>query len=311
MENYEIVIDSTCDLDLELRKKFNIYNEIVNGIVYIGDKEITADLEWNNFSSDEFYKIVKNNVGLVKTSFATYKEFVRVVEPILKDNKDVILFTISSGISGSYNGYSNYAEILLEDYPDRKIKVIDSLKYSSASGLLAIKCSEYKNEGMSFDDNVKKINEVKFSLHEMGIMDDLRFLAKNGRIAASKAFFGSLVGVQPVADFTRDGKNQPLGTIAGNKKADAFCIKYLLKTVKNIENQTIIIAESQRRQRAEIFKEQLLKVANPKEVIIVEIGMSCGPNIGPGMCTYFYFGDEISNNHEKENELFLKIKEEL
>ena len=311
MNNYEIVIDSSCDLTLELRKRFFIYEDYIRCIVYLPGGEIKADLDWNNIPSSDFYKIVKSKVGQVKTAFATYEEFVRVIEPILKNKQDVMIFTISSGLSGSSNAYNNYKEMLLEDYPDRKIEVIDTLKYSCAGGLLAIECAKNRNDGMTIEENTKWVNEKRFCLREMGILDDLRFLAKNGRIAASKAFFGTLVGVQPLADFTVDGKTMPLGTVKGAKKADKFSIEYLMKTAVDIEDQIVFIAHSEREERAKIFKEQLLKVAKPKDVIIANVGQCCGPNIGPGICTYFYFGSKISENHEIENKLFKEICETL
>ena len=308
MSNYEIVIDSTCDLNAELRKKYGIYEEYLHTILYMPGKEEKVDLEWKNYSPDEFFKIAKAKVGQVKTAFAPLDEFIRVVEPILKDGKDAMVFVISSKISGTYNGYKSHAKILLEDYPGRKIEIIDTLKYSTAGGLLAIYAAKNKAKGMEFDANVKWCNEARYFIHESGPMDDLRFLAKNGRIAAGKAFFGQLAGVQPVADFTRDGMSKPLGTVKGEKAANDIALKYLLKTARDVDGQVIIIAHSCRKQRAEAFKEQLLKVASPKEVIITHVGQSCGANIGPGLTAYFFMGEELSKDGAKELAIFNELK---
>ena len=307
--SYEIVLESTCDLNAEHRAKFGIYPEVIRGFVYVpGKEEFFADPEFKNYSKEEFFKIVKSKAGKVHTAFAPYQEFVRVVEPILKEGKDVIIFTISTGISGTYNGFLNWASVLLEDYPNRKIEIIDTLKYSSASGLLAIYAVENRNKGMSFEDNVKWCNENRFRLHEAGPMDDLSFLAKNGRISAGKAFFGGLAGVQPFADFTRDGKNAPLGTLKGDAKTNEVSLQYVLKLAKNIEDQVIVIAHSMREKRAEIFKDQLLKVAKPKDVIITHVGESCGPNMGPGLCAYFFMGEPITEGREEELKTFTQLK---
>lgn len=307
--SYEIVIESTCDLNAELREKFHIYPDVIRGFVYIpGKEEFFADTEFKNYSKEEFFKIVKSKAGKVHTAFAPFQEFSRVVEPILEAGKDAIIFAISTGISGTYNGFLNWASLLLEDYPERKIAIIDTLKYSSASGLLAIYGAENKEKGMSFKDNVKWLNEHRYCLHEAGPMDDLSFLAKNGRISAGKAFFGGLVGVQPFGDFTRDGKNAPLGTIKGDAKTNEVALQYLLKMAKNIEDQVIVIDHSMREKRAELFKEQLLKVAKPREVIITHVGQSCGPNMGPGLCAYFFMGDPIQENREEELKVFSELK---
>ena len=307
--SYELVIESACDLNAELRSKFKIYPEIIRGLVYVpGKDEFFSDIEFQNYSKDVFFKMVKSNAGKVHTAFATYEEFCRVVEPILKDEKDAIVFTISTGISGTYNGFLNWASVLLEDYPNRKIEIIDTLKYSTACALLAIYASRNRDAGMSFEDNVKWCKEKRYCIHEAGPMDDLSFLAKNGRLSAGKAFFGGLAGVQPFADFTRDGKNAPLGTLKGDAKTNEVSLKYMLKLAKNIEDQVIVITHSVREKRAEQFKEQLLKVAKPKEVIMTHVGQSCGPNIGPGLCVYFFMGDPITEGREQELETFAELK---
>ena len=307
--SYEIVLDSTCDLGKDIRKEYGIYEDFLHACLEMpGNKEARADLEWENYSIEEYFKIVKSKPGQVKTAFATLDEFERVVTPILKAGKDVMIFVISSGISGTVNGYRSHANIVLDDFPDRKIEVIDTLKYSAASGLLAIEAAKNKAKGMSFEDNVKWCNEARYNLHEIGPMDDLRFLAKNGRIAAGKAFFGQLAGVQPVADFTRDGMSKPLGTVKGADAANKISLKYLLKVAKDLENQTIIIAHSCRKERAELFKKQLLDVAKPKEVVITSVGQSCGANIGPGLCVYFFFGEPLSEDGVKEAKLFTELK---
>ena len=307
--SYEIVVESTCDLNREHRAKFNIHPDVIRGFVYIpGKEEFFSDVEFENYSKEEFFKIVKAKAGKVHTAFAPFQEFSRVVEPILQTGKDAIVFAISTGISGTYNGYLNWASLLLEDYPDRKIAVIDTLKYSSASGLLAIYAAENRDKGMSFEDNVKWLNENRYCLHEAGPMDDLSFLAKNGRLSAGKAFFGGLVGVQPFGDFTRDGKNAPLGTIKGDAKTNEVALQYLLKTAKNIEDQIIVIDHSMREKRALLFKEQLLKVAKPRDVIITHVGESCGPNMGPGLCAYFYMGNPITESREEELKIFTELK---
>ncbi len=311
MNNYQIVVDSTSDLNKELAKKYHIYDDIIRGVIYFPDgSERLSDIEWKDISSDKFYTLLKKNVGAVKTSFATFSEFSRVIKPILDKGEDVIIIAISSGISGTANAYRNYASMILDDYPLRKIEIIDSLKYSGGIALLAIYASLNRDNGMSFDDNVKWLNENKLSLHESGIMDDLSFLAKNGRVSASKAFFGSLIGMQPVADLTLDGKNVPLGTIKGEKNANEFSIRYLKELIVDSSKQYIVISHSQRDKRAKEFL-SMLKDIPCLEIITLEVGMSVGVNMGPGLCTYFFIGTPISEGREKEISLFNEIKESL
>ncbi len=312
MKNYEIVIDSTCDLNASLREKFGIYHDYIRSVLYLPSGEETlVNLEVKESELEKFYIAIKKNVGAYKTAFATFLEFSRVVRPLLEKKIDVMVITISSGISGAVNAYRNYAEALKEEFPKANIEVVDTLKYSGGSGLLAVYASLNKRKGMSLEDNLSLINSYALKLHEMGVMDDLSFLAKNGRISASKAFFGSLAGMVPVADMTLDGKNEPLGVIKGAKNADKFSLEYLKEMIINSEEQIIFIVHSSRKERALKFKEALLKEVKVKDVYIIEVGESCAPNIGAGLCTYFFLGSELTKGREKEKALFTKIKESL
>lgn len=312
MDNYEIVIDSTCDLSLELRRKFYVYDDYIHAIIYLpGNDDYKSDLAWETYTPEKYFSLVKKNAGKIKSAFATYEEFSRVVEPILKDGKDAIVVVISSGISGTYNGYSNFAEMLLDDYPERKIVIMDSLRYGGAAGLLAIYGGLNKYNGMSFEENVKWLNDNKNRIHQIGPMDDLSFLAKNGRISATKAFFGSLAGVQPMADFTFDGKSAPLGTIKGSSNANKIALSYLKKTIVNPKDQIVIVSHSDRKERATIFEEQLKSENLVKEIYTLSVGQSCGPTIGPGLCAYYYLGNELTEERPEETKVFNELKEGL
>lgn len=311
MNKYEIVVESSADLNSALREKYGLYSDYIHNIIYLPDREKLADLDFSDIGEKEWFALIKKNGGKVKTSFATLEEFKRVIEPILKDGKDVIVPALSTGISGTVNGYRNWADVLLEDYPERKIEIIDSLRYGAGLGLLSILMGINKQEGMSFEDNIKYANIVKYTIHEAGPMDDLMFLSKSGRIKAAKAFFGSLASVQPIADFTFDGRSEPLGTVAKDKAVNKVSLEYMLKTATDLKNQIVIISHSDRLERAELFKKQLLEVCQPKEVIILSLGQTCGVNVGPGLCAYFYLGDKITETREIEVKTFNDIKASL
>ncbi len=306
---YEIVLETGADLTLDLRRKFNLNEEVIASILYYPDgSEGRGDIDWKETNPTDFFARVKKEAGKIKTAFGSYGEFSRVVQPILDAGKDVVIVTISSGLSGTYQGFRSYAEILLEDYPERKVLIVDSLKYSSAIGLLAIYMAKNRDEkGMSIEENVEWANKARYNLHQSGPMDDLRFLAKNGRISAPKAFFGSMLGMQPLADFNYTGMSQPMGTIKGAKLTDEMTIKYFLETVENPDDQIILISHSCREERANKYKEEILKVCHPKELIVTHLGQLCGPSIGPGLCVIFYMGKALTPDRSVENEIFNRI----
>ena len=195
----------------------------------------------------------------------------------------------------------------MEKYPERKVICVDSLRYSTALSLLVILASKKAQEGATIEETAEYIESIKHCIHQIGPMDDLFFLCKTGRISNFKAFFGTLMGVNPMADFNRTGLAEVLGKFKGKKNAFDGVIKYMRKTIINPKEQIIFIAHSNREQAANILKDMIQAEFNPKEIIVNHIGMSCGASIGPGLCAAFYFGKEISEGLKKEKEIMTEI----
>ena len=138
-------------------------------------------------------------------------------------------------------------------------------------------------------------------------MDDLFFLVRTGRISNVKAFFGSLVGVNPMADFNEKGVSEVLAKFKGKKAALDAVIKYMKGTITDPENQIIFVAHSNRPEAAEKLAAMIKAEFNPKEIIINTVGMACGANIGPGLCAAFYEGKPISHDMAEEKALMATI----
>ena len=187
--------------------------------------------------------------------------------------------------------------------------MVDSLRYSTALSLLVIMASQMKQQGATLEQTAAYLEENKHRVHQIGPMDDLFFLTKTGRISNFKAFFGSLVGINPMADFNRNGLSQVLGKFKGKQRAFDAVIEYMKGTIENPEDQIIFVAHSNREQAAQLLAQRIRDTFNPKEIIINHVGMSCGASVGPGLCAAFYQGKEISENMEYEQALMKDIIE--
>jgi DegV family protein with EDD domain len=195
----------------------------------------------------------------------------------------------------------------MEKYPERKIMVVDSLRYSTALSLLVIKASQKQQEGATLEETAQYLERIKHTIHQIGPMDDLFFLVKTGRISNFKAFFGTIVGINPMADFNRKGLSQVLGKFKGKKKAFDAVIEYMRGTVENPGEQIIFVAHSNREEAAKALAQRVQEEFSPKEIVINPVGLSCGASIGPGLCAVFYEGKEISENMEQEQALMNQI----
>ena len=307
MSDFVIIPDASSDLNRELRERFHI-PDYVRGTFYFQDgTEAKADLDWELIDPVTYYKSMSGRNALYKTASAQRSEILEVYERQLKAGKDILAVTLSSGLSGTYQVCVKTAQELLKKYPERKIIVVDSLRYSTALSLLVIMASKKKQEGATLEETAAYIEEHKHSIHQIGPMDDLFFLCKTGRISNFKAFFGSLIGINPMADFSRKGLSQVLGKFKGKQRAFDAVIEYMKGTIENPEEQIIFVAHSNRETQAKVLAERIQETFNPKEIIINHVGMACGASVGPGLCAAFYQGKAISEDMSYEQALMNEI----
>ena len=305
MKKFIIFSDTACDLSKELRDKYDI--EFINGHISVHGVEHVADCAFNFATKEEFFKDLKKYPNEYTTAPASPDELKAKWETYLKDGYDIIATSLSGGLSATINFMNLAKKELLEIYPERRIECIDSLRYSTALGLLTVKAAILKQEGKSFDEVVTWLNANKNRLHQMGYLDDLSFVAAKGRISKPKAFMGQLIGIKPLGDFDSTGKTTILGKVKGDKVAIETIIKYMEKTIENPEDQIIFVASTNRDKQALELKQRIEERFNPKEVLLTTVYPICSINIGPGLMAAYYFGTPISDDLEAEKKIMDEI----
>ena len=309
--SFVIIPDTACDLDKKLRDRFGI-EDYLRGTIYFpdGHSELIS-LDWEKMTPDEYYSSMKGHNALYKTASVPMGEIREKFEKHLEKGEDILSISLSSGLSTSFNESELVAKELREKYPERTILCVDSLRYSTSLALLVIKACEKRNEGASIQETYDYVEEVKHSIHQMGFMDDLYFLAKTGRVSNFKAFFGTLVGVAPLADFNSKGVSEVLAKAKGRKAANKATIEYMKKIIVNPEEQIIFVAHSLRKEFADMLAEDIKNTFHPKEVIMNDVGMACGASIGPGLCCAYFIGKPMSETMEEEKRIINEIVENL
>lgn len=308
MSNQFVIIpDSSCDLPANLRERFGI-TDYLHGVLYYPDGHAEpCDLDWGNISPEAFYDSMKKRNVLYKTATPPMDDVEKTFEKYLSQGIDVLSLSLSSALSSSYQNALLVARDLQKKYPERKIVCLDSLRYSNALALLTVLACKKRDEGASLDETVAYLEETRHCIHQMGPMDDLFFLVKTGRISNSKAFFGSLVGVNPMADFNRKGLSEVLVKMKGKRAAFDATLKYMEQTIIDPEDQILFIAHSNRAAAAEQLAQLVQEKFSPKEIIINHVGQACGASVGPGLCAVYYVGKPISEDLSEEKEIMAEI----
>lgn len=313
MSNFVIIPDASSDLTEELRNRFDI-PDYLHGILYYPDgHDEPVDLDWGKMSPEEYYNSMKSKKALYKTAAPPLGEITEKYEKYLAQGKDILTITISSALSSTYNDCKLVAKDLMKKYPERKIVCIDSLRYSTSLALLIISAAIKKAEGCSLEEVAEYAENEKHRIHQMGTMDDLFFLVKTGRISNFKALFGSMIGLNVLADINdAKGLSEVVGKFKGKRDAFAAIIEYIRNTIENPQEQILFVAHSNREEAAKTLADMIQKEFSPKELIINDVGMHCGASIGPGLCAVFYKGEPASEGLAKEkaimDEISAKIK---
>jgi len=299
--NYAIFADITCDLSPAIRDRFEVDGYLKTYMSTPDADEVEGRLDLSDAEIDAFYSSLKANKNKYKTSVPSLDEVVSYFETFLQQEKDILAISISSKLSSTYNLMVCAKEVVCNKYPERKVIIVDSLKFSIALGLLTIKACQLRTEGYSIEQNAEMLDKIKKTIHQMGSVDDLFWVASKGRISHAKAFFGSVAGIKPMGDFDSDGMVTVLAKVSGYDKVYKTVIEYIKKTTKSASEQIIFVAHSARRNQAEILASKIREELKPKEVIVCNIYPMSGINAGPGLLAAYYFGTEITDlKFEKE-----------
>ena len=305
MNKFAILADGNCDLNKTFQEQYDI--KVLPGHIVLPDKsEISAYLEWTDVSREDFYADLKKHPTDYTTSPPNSQEFANAMEEIVKDGTELLVITISSGISGSFGFACAGMKQVLEKYPEAKIKCVDSLRFGPGFGLMTIYAARMRDSGRTMEETAQWLEDNKNRFHQAGWLDDLSFVAKKGRLTNAKAFFGTLAGVKPIGEFDYNGLTTVIGKAKGAKAAYAALLEYIDKTIEDPSEQTIFIAQTNRLEQAEKYRDMIQERFHPKEIFINDVFPSCGINIGPGLMAAYYVGKPISVNLSEEKAILEK-----
>lgn len=286
MREYVITTDSTVDLSKEFLNEKEI---TVLSLSYILDGVTYKDM--GGLTGKEFFDKLRNG-SLPTTSQINPEEAKETFEQIVKEGKDILHIAFSSGLSGTYNSCRIAAEDLMEEYPESKVIVIDSLCASMGEGLLLYKAIELKEEGKSLEELADWVEANKLHICHNVTVDDLFHLHRGGRISKATAVLGSMVKIKPIIHMDNEGKLVVIGKERGRKKSITNLVDRMEKQMGEYDNSTCMITHGDCEEDALYLKTLLEERFGVEKVIIHGIGSVIGSHTGPGVLAVFFMGDE-------------------
>lgn len=292
MSEYVLSCCSTADLTKEHFIKRDIsyiyFHFELDGKMY--DDDLGESIAF-----DDFYRAMAEGAD-TKTSQINAGEFEEYFEKYLKEGKDILHVTLSSGISGVWNSAMIAKSILEERYPERKIYIVDSLGASSGYGLLMDRLADLRDQGMSVDELYQWAEDHKLNVQSWFFSTDLTFFVKGGRISKASGFVGGVLNICPLMNIDRDGKLIPRYKIRTKKKVIDAIVNQMEQHAENGHDYdgNCYISQSACLEDAEAVV-KLIEERFPKmkgKVEINNIGTTIGSHTGPGTVALFFWGEE-------------------
>ena len=291
MNKVKIITDSCSDLSGELLTKYNIDYAKMTTVCEGVQQE--ASLLWEYYSPKELYDKIRNGIKVTTTQVPP-EEFTRIFDLYINDY-DIVYIGCSTKQSGSVNTAAVIANQYKEKYPDSSIYCIDSLNASIGEGMLAIKAAEMRDEGKSAKEIFDSVSAMRNNVREFITVHTLEYLRRCGRVKATAAFFGNLMGVKPILISDANGVQTPVKKVKGRKNSFAEIVNLMKENITDSEDQTIYLVHADcDPAEIEALKNETLSKIKCKDVLPLYIGPIIGASVGPDAIGLFAFGTEVT-----------------
>lgn len=292
MGNFILCCGSTADLTKEKFASRNI--EYICFSYTLGGKELKDDLG-QSLSFKDFYNAMRSGQE-TKTAQINTDEYIRYFTPFLEQGNDLLYVSLSSGLSGTYSCAVLAADELKAKFPDRKIRIVDSLGASSGYGLLMDTLADLRDGGADIDTVADFAEEKRLNMHHWFYSTDLTFYIKGGRVSKAAGWFGTVLKICPLLNMDFEGHLIPRKKLKGKKRA-------MLEALNQMKihaegglgyNKKCFISHSdcpeEARELASLVEQTFPNLKSNVEIYY--IGTTIGSHSGPGTVALYFWGDK-------------------
>ena len=282
--SYQIITDSCSDLT-EAQLQYLQVSCTNLTVMYNGENHTSFS---DPAAVKAFYDEIRGGV-MATTAAANPDDWAQMMKPALEAGEDVLVITFSGGMSTTYQSAVIASKDLQEEYPQRKIIVIDSLAAALGQGLLVYHACHKRDEGMGIEELAAWVEENKFHVAHWVTVDDLFHLKRGGRVSGATAVVGTMLNIKPIIHVSDEGKLVNVGKARGRKPAmDTLLKKYEELT---LDREVVFIAHGDCLEDAQTLEKALKEKYGVKEVYIGYVGAVIGAHTGPGVLAIFFMGE--------------------
>lgn len=279
-----IMTDNAANLPKALLEQYGI-GELC--LTYTVDG-VPADLS-AEFDGRAFYEAMRRG-AVVQTSMVTPEAARQGMEPHLANGDDVLFVSLSGGVSGTYWGVGLVAGELAEQYPERKIHVLDSRGASLGEGLIALEAAKLAAEGRVIEEIIVRCEELCGKMRQHFMVDDLKFLRRGGRISGGAALAGTLLQIKPILQGDEEGKIVVLTKVRGKKAGIEELVRLYDQMVED-KSAPVGISHAGSPADALHVATRLRQLGCTGEILTVCHEPVTGAHVGPGMLAVYFFSE--------------------
>lgn len=292
MENYILSCCSTMDLRKGWAEERGV--NLIYAKFFLEGEEFRDDF-YESISQDKLFERMLSGEKSQTTQVNT-EEYIGSFRKYLEQGQDIFHICLSSGVSGTFNSCHIAKDILLEEFPERKIEIVDSLMASCGYGLLVDKACELKKQGLDMETLRIEVEKWRNRLHGYFFTSDLRFFIQGGRVSKAAGFIGGLLKICPVLKITEEGKLKPIEKARGKKQAMENILSKMEKE-GYLSTEKCFISHSACPLDAKKLAESIRDRFHPEgNIEIFDIGGTIACHTGPGTVSSFFFGKEKAYN---------------
>ncbi|MBQ3258865.1 MAG: DegV family protein [Oscillospiraceae bacterium] len=285
MNEYRIFTDSACDLSAEVLRLWGVK---FCSLSFMFDGE-SRSYENYELPAPVFYQFMRDG-KTAQTSAINPDSFSHAFERELKKGRDILYLGFSSALSTTCNSARIAAEELTEQYPDRKILVVDTLGASAGQGLLVYLTVQHKRAGASIEEAARFAEENKQRVCQWFTTDTLTYLKRGGRVSSTSAVFGNMLDIRPLMHVDKEGKLTNTAKLRGRKATIRALADKAIQSAE--EGCPIFISHADCEEDAIALAHMIRDARGLKPEIITDVGPVIGAHAGPGTLALFFVGTD-------------------
>lgn len=283
---YSIITDASCDILPSWAEEENIH--VIPMEVTFDDGGVFS-ITYDNatISLSDFYRRLQGQT--CTTSGISPQDYMAFMRPLLEGGNDILYSGLTAALSSSYDNACLAAQQLREEYPERRIFVIDSFGATAGLGYHLYLCALNRKNGMSLEDNAKWLEETRFKLNYTWTVSDLMHLRRGGRLSNVSAVVGTALQIKPIGVIENDGQLVSIGKTRGRKASLNKICQMMGRLIDTNLAHEVVISHCDCEGDAEQLRDMVLATGKVDKVTIARTGPVVGAHLGPtGLCCFYF-----------------------